>query len=180
MAILDGSIPPQPLLVRKGGREESSPRTATVGNTRSVLTTMTGRTTMNTSRYSPRTCTERDNNDCWSHDNSLTSTPPTQTEFCFSTIHAGRAMPKLAAWGPSGLPYFSQFSRDSSSVSLCGTASTSESREANIHVSDVCTKVVHLRLIGLGNPHELLLVPALLVRMVHLAQSTILLSDLCH
>ena len=41
-------------------------------------------------------------------------------EFCLSTIQAGRAMPKVAAWGPSGLPYFSQFSLDSSLVSLRG------------------------------------------------------------
>ena len=42
----------------------------------------------------------------------------THIEFFFSMIQAGRAMPKLAAWGPSGLPYFSKFSLDSSSVSL--------------------------------------------------------------
>lgn len=40
----------------------------------------------------------------------------TQTEFSFSTIHDGNAIPKLIAPGPSGFPYFSQFFLDSSSV----------------------------------------------------------------
>lgn len=40
----------------------------------------------------------------------------TQTEFSFSTIHEGKAIPKLIAPGPSGLPYFSQFLLASSSV----------------------------------------------------------------
>ena len=40
-------------------------------------------------------------------------------EFSSLTIHDGRAMPNVAACGPSGLPYFSQFSRATSSVNLC-------------------------------------------------------------
>ena len=86
-------------------------------------------------------------------------------------------MPKLAAWGPSGLPYFSQFSRDSSSVSLWGKSSTNGLHQIDNQVS---RRIYSLRLIGLGNPHKLLLVATLLVRMVHLAQPAILLPDLCH
>lgn len=40
----------------------------------------------------------------------------THTEFSFSTIHDGKAIPKLIAPGPSGFPYFSQLRRASSSV----------------------------------------------------------------
>jgi len=43
-------------------------------------------------------------------------TPKTNTEFSFSTIQEGKAIPKLIAPGPSGFPYFSQFFRASSSV----------------------------------------------------------------
>lgn len=42
--------------------------------------------------------------------------PNTHTLFSFSTIQDGKAIPKLIAPGPSGLPYFSQFLLDSSSV----------------------------------------------------------------
>ena len=31
----------------------------------------------------------------------------TKNELSLSTIHEGKAMPKVAALGPSGLPYFS-------------------------------------------------------------------------
>jgi hypothetical protein len=48
--------------------------------------------------------------------NSKAYSPKTQIEFSFSTIHDGRAMPKLMASGPSGLPYISQFLRAVSSV----------------------------------------------------------------
>lgn len=59
-----------------------------------IYHTTIGRATINTKAYSPNT----------------------HTLFSFSTIHDGKAIPKLIAPGPSGLPYFSQFLLDSSSV----------------------------------------------------------------
>ena len=37
----------------------------------------------------------------------LNSHTLTRNELSLSTIHEGKAMPKVAALGPSGLPYFS-------------------------------------------------------------------------
>lgn len=56
--------------------------------------TITGRATINTNAYKPST----------------------HILFSFCTIQEGKAMPKLIALGPSGLPYKSQFFLASSSV----------------------------------------------------------------
>ena len=93
----------------------------------------------------------------------------TQTEFCFSTTHEGRAIPNVAACGPSGLPYLIQFSRDTSSVSLMG----------GYHGNNIPPEV-DSRLVGLSNLHEHILVATLFVRMIYLAESAILFLNLIH
>ncbi len=86
----------------------------------------------------------------------------------FATSQEGRAIPIVVAWGPSGLPYFSQFSRIASSVKLNYSATKPQR---------------HLRVVCLGDSDEHFFsfrISDILIGVILEAELTVFFLDVFH